>query len=204
MLVSAILLGAGESKRMGENKLLLPWGKTTVFQHCLEAHLRSKAKEVIVVLSARTKRAVGEVKGNKVKVIVNPHYKKGISTSIRKGIGAISRGSQGILIALSDQPLLKTRTIDALIHAFERKGGDIIAPSFLGRKGHPVIFHIKFKKDLLKLQGDTGARSILRKYPESVRMVRVRSEGILKDIDSWEDYRYELRVKNAEQAPHND
>jgi molybdenum cofactor cytidylyltransferase len=203
-MVSAILLGAGESKRMGGNKLLLPWGKTTIFKHCLDTLLRSKVKEVIVVLSARTKKAVGEVKGNKVKLIINPHYKRGISTSIRRGIGAMSPGSQGILIALGDQPLLKTRTIDALIHAFDRKVGDIIAPSFLGRKGHPVIFHRRFEKDLLKLQGDIGGRSILRKNPERVRMVRVRSDGVLKDIDTWKDYRYELRMKNAKKVIHND
>jgi molybdenum cofactor cytidylyltransferase len=200
-MVSAILLGAGESKRMGGNKLLLPWGKTTVFQHCLDTLLRSKAKEVIVVLSARTKKAVGEVKGNKVKVIVNPHYKKGMSTSIRSGIRVMDPRSQGILIALCDQPLLKKKTIDALIHAFDRKVGEIIVPSFLGKKGHPVIFHRRFEKDLLKLQGDIGARSILRNYPERVSIIRVRSEGVLKDIDTWKDYRYELRMKDGKNNP---
>jgi molybdenum cofactor cytidylyltransferase len=193
-MISAILLGAGESKRMGVNKLSLPWGKKTVFEHCFNTLLRSKIKEVIVVLSDRSKEIRSQFEkrssfaDKRVKVTMNPNYKRGMSTSIRKGIQVMDPRSQGILIALGDQPLLKTRTINALIDAFCEGKEEIVVPSFQGEKGHPVIFHRRYKKELLKLKGDMGGRSILQKYPKSIKMVPVRSEGVIKDIDTWQEY----------------
>jgi molybdenum cofactor cytidylyltransferase len=191
--VSAILLGAGESKRMRVDKLSLPWGRKTVLEHCLKTLLQSKVKEVIIVLNDRIKWIVDCVKDQKVKVVNNPYYKRGMSTSVRRGLQAIDPRSRGILIALGDQPLIKTRTINALIHAFVQGKGTIVVPSFRGKQGHPVIFHRKYLTELLTLKGDVGGRSVIEKYPEEVRLIRVKSEGVTKDIDTWEDYNKELR-----------
>jgi molybdenum cofactor cytidylyltransferase len=187
--ISAILLGAGESKRMGIDKLSLPWGEKTVFEHSLDALLRSKVKEVIVVLGGRTGTKVDRIKDKKMRIVINPHYKRGMSTSIRKGLQAIDPGNQGILIALGDQPLIKKRTVNALINAFGKRKRGIIVPSFRGGKGHPVIFHRKYEKELLQLEGDVGGRSIIEKHPEDVGMVQVKSEGVVRDIDTWKDYK---------------
>ena len=186
--ISAILLGAGESKRMGTNKLFLPWGRKTIFEQCLGTLLRSKVKEVIVVINERIVGKVNGLKDRKVKVVTNPSYKRGMSTSIRIGIKVMDPKSRGILIALGDQPFLKARTIDALLKAFSHWKGGIIVPSFRGKRGHPVIFHRRYEKKLLKLIGDMGGRSILEDHPEGVKAVRVKSEGVVKDIDTWEDY----------------
>jgi molybdenum cofactor cytidylyltransferase len=187
-MVSGILLGAGESKRMGRNKLSLPWGKRTIFEHCLRTLLRSDVREVIVVLSHRIGWMGDPWMDQRVKVVNNPYSKMGMSTSIRRGLQAIDPSSRGILIALGDQPLIKTRTINALIHAFVQGRGTIVIPSFRGKQGHPVIFHCRYLKELLKLRGDVGGRSIIEKHPEEVWLVRVKSEGVMKDIDTWEDY----------------
>jgi molybdenum cofactor cytidylyltransferase len=194
-MVSAILLGAGESKRMGRNKLSLPWGKKTIFEHCLRTLLRSDVREVIVVLSRRIGWVGDQWRDVKVKVVNNPYYKMGMSTSIRRGLQAIDPSSRGILIALGDQPLIKTRTINALIHAFIQGRGTIVVPSFRGKQGHPVIFHRRYLKELLKLKEDVGGRSIIEKHPEEVCLVRVKSEGVMKDIDTWKDYYKVRRIK---------
>ena len=196
MMVSAILLGAGESKRMGVDKLFLPWRKKTVLEHSVETLLRSKVREVVTVIRGFQGTVVGHIKDRKLKVVINPYYKRGMSTSIRKGLHALDPSSQGILIALGDQPLVKTRTINALIHAFVQRRGTIVVPSFRGKQGHPVIFHRRYFNELLKLKGDVGGRSIIEKYPEEVWLVRVKSEGVTKDIDTWKDYRKEFRVKS--------
>lgn len=193
-MISAILLGAGESKRMGVNKLLLPWGKKSIFEHCLDSLLRSNIREVVIVLSDPSKEMRNRLKkssiltNKRVKVEMNRDYKKGMSTSIHRGLKRIDPRSDGILIAFGDQPFLNPRTINALIRAFDQGRGEIIVPSFREVKGHPVIFHRRLKKELLKLRGDVGGRSLLRKHPESIRTVAVRSEGVLKDIDTWQDY----------------
>jgi molybdenum cofactor cytidylyltransferase len=186
-----ILLGAGESKRMGVNKLLLPWGKKIVLTHCADTLLHSTVKEVVIVLSDRTKVIENQFKGRKIKVVVNSQYRRGMSASIQKGIRAIAPNSHGILIALGDMPFLRSRTVNSLIRAFSHGKGTIIVPSFLGRQGHPVIFHVRFKKELLRLKGDAGGRSIIERYPKEVKLVRIRSEGVVKDIDTWRDYKEE-------------
>jgi molybdenum cofactor cytidylyltransferase len=188
LIISAILLGAGESKRMGVDKLSLPWGRRTVLEHCFETLLKSEVKEIVVVLGPRNKRVKNRFQGGKAKVVVNPYSKRGMSTSIRRGLQAIHPGSAGILIALGDHPFLKTRTINALIRAFDRGGEGIIIPSFQGRMGHPVIFHKRYRKELLNLRGDVGGRTVVDRHPEAVKLVPVKSEGVVKDVDTWQDY----------------
>ena len=185
---------------MGVDKLTFPWGRKTVFEHSVETLLRSKVREVVTVIRDSKRTVVGHTKDRKLKVVINPYYKRGMSTSIRRGLRAIDPSSQGILIALGDQPLVKTRTINALIDAFVQRRGTIVVPSFHGKQGHPVIFHRWYLKELSKLRGDVGGRSIIEKYPEEVWLVRVKSAGVTKDIDTREDYK---RVKN-EQRTRND
>jgi molybdenum cofactor cytidylyltransferase len=192
-MVSAILLGAGRSKRMGFDKLSLPWGKKTVFERCLETLLRSRVQELVIVLSLRNKRLRNLLRGKNIKIVTNPRPGGGMSTSIRRGLQAIHPRSDGILIALGDQPFLKTRTINVLIRTFAQGKGGIIVPSFRGRRGHPVIFHKRYRKELLNLKGDVGGKSILERYPKDVIIVPVKSEGVVKDINTWQDYKKSSR-----------
>jgi len=187
--ISAVLLGAGQSRRMGVDKLSLPWRSKTILEYCFETLLRSEVQELIVVLSTRNKGAGNLFQGRKVKIVINPLSKMGMSTSIRRGLQEIHRHCHGILIALGDQPFLKTRTINALIRIFDQGKGGIIIPSYRGRRGNPVIFHRRFKKELLNLKGDVGGRSIIESHPEDVRVVPVKSTAILKDMDTWSAYK---------------
>ena len=189
MKISAILLAAGKSKRMGANKLALPWGRRTVLGRCVDVLVRSEIKEVVVVLSDRTQALGGRLRGPKVKWVINPNGKRGMSSSIRVGVQAVDRRSDGILIALGDQPLLRAKTINTLIHALVQGKGKIIVPIFRGRRGHPVLFGAMFAKELLHLKGDVGARSLLQKHLKSVFEVRTKSEAVVADVDTWEDYR---------------
>ncbi len=187
-MISAILLGAGESKRMGFDKLSLPWGKKTVFGRCLETLLQSRVQEVVIVRGLQNRGVRDLFHGKKIKIVTNPRPAGGMSTSIRKGLRAICPASDGILIALGDQPFLKARTINVLIRVFDRKREGIVVPSFQGRMGHPVIFHKAYKKALMNLKGDVGGRSIIERHRHDVRMVAVKSIGVVKDVDTWRDY----------------
>lgn len=156
--------------------------------HCFETLLRSNVHELIVVLSTRNQGVRNQFRGRKVRTVINPLSKMGMSSSIRRGLQKIHPRCHGILIALGDQPLLKTRTINALIRTFDQGKGRIIVPSFRGIRGNPVIFGRKFKKELLNLRGDVGGRSIIESHPEEVRMVPVESIGVIKDVDTRSAY----------------
>jgi len=188
-MISAILLGAGESKRMGVDKLYLSWGRKSVLEHCFETLLRSEVGELVVVLGIRNKGAKNLFRRRKARVVINPYSHRGMSTSIRRGLLALHPKGEGILIALGDQPFLKTATINVLIHAFQKGKGGIIVPSFQGRQGHPVIFDRRYKTELLNLEGDVGGKSVIERHPEDVRAIRVKSKGVVRDVDTWQDYK---------------
>jgi molybdenum cofactor cytidylyltransferase len=193
--VSTILLGAGESKRMGRDKLMLPWGKKTVLDHCLEVLLRSETREVVVVVRSRSEEFEERIDTypafmrKKIKVVVNSDYPGGMSSSIRKGLKSIHPKSEGVLIALGDQPLLKTTTVNALIHAFLHGKGKIAIPFYHNARGNPVLFGRGYIRSLMRLRGDTGGRSIIETHAEEVVRVRTRSEAVIRDIDTWGKYR---------------
>ena len=160
-----------------------------MLEHCFETLLRSKVHELVVVLSVRNKAVRNLLQGRRVRIVVNPLSKMGMSASIRRGLLKTQPDCHGILIALGDQPLLKTSTINALIRAFNQGKGGIIVPSYRGTRGHPVIFHRRFKRELLNLKGDVGGRSIIESHPEDVRVVPVKSIGVIKDVDTWPAYK---------------
>ena len=182
---------------MGTDKLSLPWGKETVLEHCLRILLRSEVQEVILVISNLAQWKQNRYDNPKIKVVLNPRYRGGMSTSIRKGLRALDYRSRGVLIALGDHPRLKARTINVLIQAFARGKGKIVVPSFQRKMGHPVIFHRQYERELRRLKGDVGGRSVIERHPQEVRKVRVRSEGVLRDIDTWKDYERELKGRRT-------
>jgi molybdenum cofactor cytidylyltransferase len=147
------------------------------------------------VISSLTLEAGRRLKGPRVKVVVNPRPSRGISTSIRRGLQVLDPRSQGILIVLGDQPGLTAKTVNALIRAFAEHRGGMVVPIFQGRRGHPVLFDRRYRKELSKLNKDVGGRFLLQEHPERVLEVPTKSKGVVKDIDTWKDYMTEIRRK---------
>ena len=193
--VSAILLGAGRSKRMGQDKLMLPWGEKTVIGHCLDTLLHSELEEVRVVLSGKSKAMIDRLQGypavlrKRIRFVRNPRPGKGMSSSIRFGLQNLDPRIEGVLIALGDQPLLKKRTVNALIRAFPPGEGKIIVPFYSGKRGNPVLLDRSYIRELMELRGDVGGRSVIDNHPDRIIRVRTRSEAVLRDVDTWEEYR---------------
>lgn len=185
VMVSAILLAAGESKRMGEPKLLLPFGNSTVLEQAIDNLLNSRVGEIIVVAGDRAQEPIGN---RPVKVAINPAYREGMSTSIVTGLNLIDDSTRAVMLALADQPLVDSQTINKLIEAFISHDKGIVIPAYKGRRGHPVIFSTKYKEELLGLVGDIGGRQIIEEHPEDVLELAVDSQGINVDIDTKDDY----------------
>lgn len=191
-MISGIVLAAGESKRMGRTKQLLSFGTSTILEHVVDNLLRSKVGEVVVVLGHESGRIKARFEGAPIKLALNPDYQQGMSTSITCGIMAISPESRACLIALGDQPLIRSEVVDRLISAYEEGGKGIIVPVYGDMAGHPVIFDMKYREALLSLTGDTGGKTVISAHPEDVRQVEVETASVIYDIDKWEDYQKQL------------
>jgi len=187
-MVSAILLAAGESKRMGKPKQLMPLGKSTVLEQAIDNLLNSKVSKVIVVLGYRAEEMIKVVAIKPVKIAINRAYQQGMSTSIVTGLNQVGDEAQAVMLALADQPLIDSKTINRLIDEFFNHDKGIAIPAYQGRMGHPIIFSIKYKGELLKLKGDIGGRQIIKEHPDDVLEVAVTSKSINIDINSLSDY----------------
>lgn len=187
-MVSAILLAAGESKRMGKPKQLMPFGRSTILEQTIDNLLNSEVSEVIVVLGYRAEEMIKTVAIKPVKVAINPAYHQGMSTSIVTGLNLVDDGAQAVMLALADQPLVDSKTINRLIDEFFNYDKGIAIPVYHSRRGHPIIFSIKYKGELLKLKGDIGGRQIIKQHPDDVLEVAVGCEGINIDINTPSNY----------------
>lgn len=184
-MIAAIILAAGESRRMGQMKQLLPWGATTILGNVIENVRASRVDEVILVVGYRAEEVLAAISYSGIKVKINPLYQQGMSSSIRAGLQAISDNTQAVLLVLGDLPLVSSETINKLIYAYERFRSDkrIIVPTYQGQRGHPVILDLKYRDDIMQLTGDLGCRQIITAHPHDILELEVDTPSILQDID---------------------
>jgi molybdenum cofactor cytidylyltransferase len=187
--ISALLLAAGKGERMGGVKQLLSLGEKRMIEAALHNLQASRCDEIIVVLGFAADEIRPLVEGkDRVKVVINPQFEAGMSTSIQQGLKEINPRATGILIALADQPFIPSEVINALIEGFQAGAQGIVLPVYEGKRGHPVILdRKKYEAELLKLQGDVGGKEIVRVHLDDVLEVAVASKGVLIDIDAPED-----------------
>lgn len=181
---------------MGQPKQLLPLGDKTLVEHALDNLLASRVSEVVVVTGNQAGTVAKKVGKRPVKVVLNPDYRLGMSTSLKKGLTSINKDAGAVMVVLADQPFIDAALINRLIDEFTNRNKGIIAPVFQGKRGHPIIFAIKYRDELLQLRGDAGAKALLERHPDDVLEVAVAGGQIHVDIDDIESY--ELQKKKIE------
>jgi molybdenum cofactor cytidylyltransferase len=186
--IAALILAAGQSRRMGEiNKLLIEIDGKAMVRRVAEIVLASAASPVVAVLGHERDRVRAAFGGTKVRCIYNPDFVSGISTSLKRGLAALPDDIDGVLICLGDMPLLGTGEIDRLIEAFNpTEGRAIIVPTRRGKRGNPVLWARRFFPEMQDIAGDVGARHLIGAYPEAVVEIEMDGEGVLLDIDTPE------------------
>ena len=192
MMISAILLAAGESKRMGEPKQLMPFSRGTMVEQTVDNLLNSAVDEVIVVVGHRAEEVIKTIVTKPVKLAVNPDYQQGMSTSIIAGLKLVDSGAWAVMLVLGDQPFVDSQTINRLIDEFHNHNKGIAIPTYQSMRGHPIIFALKYKEKLLELKGDIGGRQIIKDHPDDVLEITVDSEGVITDINTRSDYQSHL------------
>ena len=192
-MISAVILAAGESRRMGtKNKLLLQIGSEELIRKFVKSVCASAADAVLVVLGHEAEKIKAVLEDQPLQFVKNSLYEKGMTTSIQSGVHAASRQSVGFMICIADLPFAETTDFNRLIQAFtifrRTESSLIIVPVFQGQRGNPVLFSEEFRDKLLAHNGE-GCKGIVSKYPQSVREVSMDNDNLLIDIDTPEEYK---------------
>jgi molybdenum cofactor cytidylyltransferase len=195
MMISGVLLAAGGSRRMGKNKLLLPYGNHTVIEESLFQLSVSEVDEVLVIsgfqhdkVSDIIKRRFKEI----IKIVHNGDYRSGRSGSIKCALNSLDEKSDAVLFMVADKPSVKTDLINKAIREYKKHSPLLLYVRTPGGRGHPVIFSRKLFGDLLGLEGEPAGDIIFEKYKNDAVIIYDNNEQI--DIDTPEDYRRILQT----------
>jgi molybdenum cofactor cytidylyltransferase len=183
--IAAIVLAAGQSRRMGRNKLLIEIDGAALVERAVDAALASEAAPVIVVLGHQADALKSRLADRNVVTVENPDYAEGLSTSLKRGLAAVPEASDGAVICLGDMPGVGPRLIDRLIAAFSPvEGREIVLPMRGVRRGNPVLWSRRFFAELQEITGDTGAKNVIGAWPEYVVEIEAEDDGVLIDLDT--------------------
>lgn len=189
--ISCILLAAGDSSRMkGKNKLLLKVEGDSLVRKTLREINKVPFKDMIVVTGHQEEEIRSELEGLRASFAFNPDHQTGMHSSIKKGLESLSEGSDGFFICLSDQPFFQSQILEALKDASKQnRQKKIFVPVYEGKNGHPVLISTDFVEEIFKEpDGDYGLSYLLKRYPDLVETLPVKSQGILIDVDEPSDY----------------
>jgi molybdenum cofactor cytidylyltransferase len=187
-VIAAIVLAAGASTRMGRQKLTLPMaGGRPLVRLAVEQVLAAELDEVVVVVGGDAEAVAAALATLPVRVVVNPRYAEGQSTSLRTGLDALRPGTDAAVVALGDQPLPDPDVIRRLVAAFRTTGRPIAVPVYRDGRGNPVLFGATLFGELRGVTGDQGGRGVIARDPARVVEVPV-DMAMPADIDTPQDY----------------
>ena len=183
-MISAIVLAAGKSERMGRPKALLEFRGRTFLDNILQAISRSSIEHSVIVVGHHRREIENAVRS--ASMVFNPDYEQGMVTSLQTGIRAMPPESIGAFLFLVDHPVVETETIEAMISS--AAADRIVQPTFKGRRGHPVFFGADVLREILRLPSSQGADVVVRRDPARIIEIPVNTPGVLTDIDTPEEY----------------
>lgn len=193
--VSAVVLAAGASVRMGEPKQLLPLGGRTLLERTLESLRCAPLVQVVLVLGASADlivKALPRTLLDRLAVVRNPDFEQGMASSLRVGLEAVRPESDGALVVLADQPFVRPATVARVVERFLKSESDsqaeIVIPFYQGERGNPVLLARSLFAEAMALEGDSGFRVLFGKHANKIAEVDVNDQGIVFDVDTREVY----------------
>ena len=187
-MISAILLAAGESKRMnGENKLTKKINGVPLIKISVKNILESSVDELIIITGHKSDEITNTIDINKkIKFIFNKDYKSGMASSIKTGLNNLSEKTKSFLICLGDMPMINKDIYNQLIKKLKNK--DIVVPIYKNQQGNPVLFSISMKNEIMNIEGDNGAKKILEKNRNKIFNLKINDEGVLKNFNTINNF----------------
>ncbi len=188
-MISAIILAAGQSKRMGQPKMLLPWGKSTVIENVISTFLNSGIEDLIVVTGGARELVEGMISQYPVRTIHNANFAAGeMLSSIQWALEALPTEAQATLIGLGDQPQVQEGTVRLICQESRASQSSLIVPSFQMRRGHPWLVARPLWPEILALKPPKSTRDFLAGHAHEIHYVNVDTPSILADLDTPQDY----------------
>jgi molybdenum cofactor cytidylyltransferase len=187
--IAIIILAAGASTRMGRPKQLLPYQGTSLLRHTIENAVASVCKPIVLVLGANAENIRSQISESEIKIVENPDWHLGMSSSIRRGISSIITDYQNIdavVITVCDQPFLSAEIINNLVSKYHNTKKPIIACEYANTLGVPVLFSQSFFSKLANLSEDIGAKKLIKNHYHEVFKIPFPLGAI--DIDTPDDY----------------
>lgn len=188
MGVSGIILAAGSSSRLGRPKQLLTLDDDPIVRVVVRNAVSSKLAEVVLVTGSESDAIAAAVGDLGQRTVDNPDFRSGQSTSLKAGLQAISPEAEAVLFLLGDQPEVGPDVINALVDAFEQRRAAIVQPVYGATPSNPVLFSRALFPDLLLIDGDQGARAIVKRHADMVLRVAVSDGPAPGDVDTEEEY----------------
>ena len=188
-MISAIILAAGESKRMGQPKLLLPWGNTTVLGQVISVLRSAEVEDIVTVTGGFQEQVEAIAKQGGSRVIFNARYASNeMLSSIQLGLGSLKPEAETALICLGDQPQVQEGSVRKVCYAFQRSQSSLIVPSYQMRRGHPWLVARPLWGEILNMRSPGSPRDFLNLHSKEIEYVEIDNSSILEDLDTPEDY----------------
>lgn len=188
-MISAIILAAGQSRRMGQPKMLLPWGTLTVIEHVITTCLNAGVEDIVVITGGAHEQVEKVIAQYPVRRIYNSGYANGeMLSSLQLGLMAMSNQVQAALVGLGDQPQVQERSVRRVCEAYRESQSRLVVPSFQMRRGHPWLVARPLWDELLQIKPPESPRDFLNRHAGEIRYVEVDTPSILADLDTPEDY----------------
>lgn len=188
----AIVLAAGESRRMGSPKMLLPYNDVTIIEQVLNNMMDSNVDRVVVVVGADREEIMKVTRQYDVFHCYNIDYKSGMLSSVKCGFNSLPEGCLAALIMPGDQPMTGPGEINRVISSFIESDRGLVMAAHKGRRGHPLIVDMKYFEEVLSLPDEEGLRALSERHPEDVLESDTDDSSVLRDIDTQEDYMNEI------------
>ena len=194
-VVGAVILAAGESKRMGEPKMLLPYGDSSMIETLIRTVEASRTDHIVVVLGANSEQIRQKISNFKVLISENQDFASGMLSSVQSGLRALPADTDAVMVLLGDQPMIGRDIMDTMIDSFRKSKKGILVACHGEKRGHPILFDIQYKEEVEQLTAAGSLRDLLQNHPADIREVQIGTADILRDIDTIEDYNKELKIR---------
>jgi molybdenum cofactor cytidylyltransferase len=188
----AIILAAGESKRMGSPKMILPFRGMTIIEKVIENVLSSDVDKTIIVLGAGKEKILKLTEKLPVMYCFNENYKNGMLTSVKRGFEYLPKDFRAAVVLLGDQPMIGASVINTVIKGYNESGKNIIIPVYNNKRGHPLLVDKRYWDEIISLDGPEGLKELINRHPDDLLEVETGNPEILTDIDTEEEYLNEL------------